>query len=83
MTDAPKAEKRHHAINQHGVTRDDPYHWMRDDNWQEVLRDPSLLRDDIREHLEAEGAFYKAQTDHLEKLRATLFQEMRGRIKED
>ena len=83
MTDAPIAEKRPHTINQHGEGRDDPYHWMRDDNWQEVLRDPTVLRDDVREHLEAEGKYYAAQTDHLEDLRTALFQEMRGRIKED
>ncbi|NRA30535.1 MAG: S9 family peptidase, partial [Parvularculaceae bacterium] len=83
MTDAPIAEKRPHTINQHGEVRDDPYHWMRDDNWQEVLRDPTVLRDDVREHLEAEGKYYAAQTDHLEDLRTALFQEMRGRIKED
>lgn len=83
MTDAPVAEKRAHPINQHGETRDDPYHWMRDDNWQEVLRDPTLLRDDVRQHLDAENAYTKAKLDHLEELRAALFGEMRGRIKED
>ncbi|GGY46687.1 S9 family peptidase [Parvularcula lutaonensis] len=83
MTDAPVAEKRPFELTQHGETRVDPYHWMRDDNWQEVLRDPTLLRDDVRAHLEAENAYYKAQTDHLEDLRTALFQEMRGRIKED
>ena len=83
MTDAPKADKRPHTLTQHGETRIDPYHWMRDDNWQEVLRDPTVLRDDVREHLEAENAYYKAKTDHLEGLRQTLFAEMRGRIKEN
>lgn len=83
MTDAPKADKRPHEITQHGETRIDPYHWMRDDNWQEVLRDPTVLREDVRRHLHAENAYYKAQTDHLEELRATLFAEMRGRIRED
>ncbi|NNU15762.1 S9 family peptidase [Parvularcula sp. ZS-1/3] len=83
MSEAPKAEKRPLETVQHGETRIDPYHWMRDDNWQEVLRDPTVLKDDVREHLEAENAYYKAQTDHLEKLRDLLFQEMRGRIKEN
>ncbi|MEM9840651.1 MAG: S9 family peptidase [Pseudomonadota bacterium] len=83
MTDAPIAEKREHLINQHGEVRDDPYHWMRDDNWQEVLRDPTVLRDDVREHLEAEGAYYKTQAEHLAGLREALFKEMRGRIKEN
>lgn len=83
MTDAPIAEKRPHPITLHGERRDDPYHWMRDDAWQEVLRDPAVLRQDVREHLEREVAHYEAQTRHLEELRAALFEEMRGRIKEN
>ncbi|MCQ8183763.1 S9 family peptidase [Parvularcula maris] len=83
MTDAPKPKKVPHAITQHGEERQDPYAWMRDDNWQEVLRDPTLLRDDVREHLEAENAYYEDRTKHLEALRAALFEEMRGRIKEN
>ena len=83
MSDAPKAEKRPHEFTQHGDTRVDPYAWMRDDNWQEVLRDPTVLREDVRKHLKAEVDFYERQTSGLEALRQTLFQEMRGRIKED
>ncbi|MBB4658117.1 S9 family peptidase [Parvularcula dongshanensis] len=79
----PVADKRPVEITQHGVTRTDEYAWMRDDDWQEVLRDPSVLRADIREHLEAEVAYYDAMTKDLEPLRKRLFAEMRGRIKED
>ncbi len=81
--EAPIAEKRPVEITQHGITRTDNYAWMRDDNWQEVLRDPDVLREDIREHLKAEVAYYDASTAHLESLRKTIFAEMRGRIKED
>jgi len=28
---------------------------MKDDDWQKVLRDPSILRQDIRAHLEREN----------------------------
>ncbi|MEM1379842.1 MAG: S9 family peptidase [Pseudomonadota bacterium] len=83
MTDAPIAEKREHVITQHGETRSDPYHWMRDDNWQDVLRDPTVLRDDVRAHLTAEVAYHDEKTKHLGPLRDTLFAEMRGRIKEN
>ena len=79
----PLADKRPVEIEQHGVTRIDNYDWLRDDNWQEVLRDPEQLDDDIRVHLDAENAFYDAATDDLESLRERLFEEMRGRIKED
>lgn len=80
---APVAEKRPVEIRQHGVKRIDNYAWMRDENWQEVLRDPGVLSADIRAHLEAENAYYEQATGELEHLREQLFEEMRGRIKED
>jgi oligopeptidase B len=82
-TDPPAADKRPVEIEQHGVKRIDNYGWMRDENWQEVLRNPGELDADIREHLEAENTYYEAATGDLEKLREQLFEEMRGRIKED
>ena len=81
--DAPTAEKRPLEIQQHGITRVDNYGWLRDNNWQEVLRDPTVLRADVRAHLEAENAYYEAMTADLAPLRETLFSEMRGRIQED
>lgn len=80
---APVAEKRPVEITQFGETRVDNYGWMRDENWQEVLRDPSVLRADIKAHLDDENAYYAAATESLEPLRDKLFEEMRGRIKED
>ena len=81
--EAPVAEKRPVEIEQHGETRVDNYAWLRDENWQEVLRDPDVLSEDIREQLNAENSFYASATDDLNDLRDTLFDEMRGRIKED
>ncbi|MBL4619183.1 MAG: S9 family peptidase [Marinicaulis sp.] len=80
---APNVEKRPVEITQHGITRVDNYAWLRDENWQEVLRDSSKLDDDIKLTLDAETAYYKAVTDDLSDLRKNLFDEMRGRIKED
>ena len=79
----PAAEKRPVTLEQHGVSRTDEYAWLRDERWQEVLRDPSVLSADIRDYLEAEVAYYEASTEALEPLRERLFEEMRGRIKED
>ena len=80
---SPSADKRPIEIEQHGDTRIDNYAWLRDEDWQEVLRDPDTLDADIREHLDAENAFYDKATGDLEPLREQLFEEMRGRIKED
>lgn len=70
-------------IEQHGQTRVDEYRWMKDENWQEVLRDPRVLRQDIRDSLEQENAYVEAMFIESSPLRETLFQEMRGRVKED
>lgn len=80
---APVAEKRPVERVQHGVARVDNYAWLRDDDWQQVLREPETLDPAIREHLEAENAYYEAATADLVGLREQLFEEMRARIKED
>jgi len=79
----PGAEQRPVTIEQHGETRTDAYAWLRDANWQEVLRDPTKLAADIRAHLEAENRYYEDATAELSGLRQTLVDEMRARIKED
>jgi oligopeptidase B len=79
----PAPEKRPHSDTHHGLTRIDEYHWLRAGNWQEVFREPSLLDPAIRAHLEAENAYQQALMADTAELRRTLFQEMKGRIKED
>jgi oligopeptidase B len=80
---APKTEKHPVSDTRHGITRVDEYAWLRADNWQEVFKDPAVLDPAIRQHLEAENAYQTelmADTTDLQKM---LFQEMKGRIKED
>ncbi len=80
----PVAPRIAHDMTQLGRTRTDHYHWLKDENWQEVMREPSLLRADIRTYLEAENAYTKAVLeDPTAELRDVLFNEMRARIKED
>ncbi|MEO0615272.1 MAG: S9 family peptidase [Pseudomonadota bacterium] len=80
---APVAEKRPVELTQHDKTRVDNFAWLRDDNWQTVLREPETLKPEILQHLEAENGYYGAATDDLAGLRDQLFEEMRARIKED
>ena len=61
----------------------DDYAWLKDENWQEVLRDPSILDGDIRKYLEAENDYTDGLLGHTAGLQKTLIAEMRGRIKED
>ncbi len=79
----PVAAKIPKHITQLGRERVDDYAWLRDDNWQAVLRDPAVIRADVKTHLEAENAYTKAMLATTEPLQATMFSEMKGRIKED
>ncbi|HEV7383595.1 MAG TPA: S9 family peptidase, partial [Phenylobacterium sp.] len=79
----PLAPKRPHRIEQLGRVRVDDYAWMKDENWQQVLRDPKTLRADVRTHLDAENVYTKAMLASTEALQAQMFAEMKGRIKED
>ncbi len=79
----PVAKKIPVVIEQLGRTRTDDYQWMKDDNWQAVLRDPSLIKAEVKEHLDAENAYREAMMASTLPLQETMFREMRGRIKED
>jgi oligopeptidase B len=67
----------------HGISREDPYHWLRDDNWQAVMREPEVLAADIRAHLDAENAHTEEVMARTGDLREALFLEFRGRVQED
>jgi oligopeptidase B len=79
----PVAKKIPVRIEQLGRVRTDDYQWMKDDNWQAVLRDPSLIKADVKEHLTAENAYREAVMASTLPLQAAMFEEMKGRIKED
>ena len=79
----PIAPRHPHAFTTHGITVVDDYAWLKDENWQEVLRDPSILNADIRTYLEAENAYTESLLGHTASLQKRLVKEMRGRIKED
>jgi len=79
----PIAPRRESKRTLHGVTLSDDYAWLKDPNWQEVLRKPELLAADIRAYLEAENRYTEALLGPTKALQETLVREMRGRIKED
>ena len=79
----PVAKKIPVRIEQLGRVRVDDYQWMKDDNWQAVLRDPTLIKADVKEHLTAENAYREAMMASTLPLQAAMFEEMKGRIKED
>ena len=79
----PATEERPVEDIQHGITRTDEFAWLRADNWQEVFKDPSVLDPAIRAHLEAENDYQTKMMADTVELKKQLFDEMKGRIKED
>ncbi len=80
---APAARKQPVQITQHGRSRVDDYAWMKDPDWQRVLRDPASLRSDIASHLRQENAYAAALLEPTEALQAAILDEMKGRLKPD
>src|SRR6266511_4881833 len=79
----PRAPERPRSTTHHGVVLVDEYAWLKDENWQAVMRDPGLLDPAIRAYLEAENAYADAALADTVSLQDTLFAEMKARIKED
>ena len=79
----PPSPRRPHTFTTHGITVTRRLRVAEGRNWQEVLRDPSLLDADIRNYLEAENGYTESLLGHTSRLQKTLVKEMRGRIKED
>ncbi|MFL6830048.1 MAG: S9 family peptidase [Sphingomicrobium sp.] len=73
----PTAQQRPYSYERHGVTIEDPWHWLRDPKYPEV-NDPDVLA-----YLHAENDYFQAWAKQHEPLIDTLFEEMKGRIKED
>ncbi|MGV1685006.1 S9 family peptidase [Sphingopyxis sp. NJF-3] len=73
---APVADQRPYQVTLHGRTLSDPWHWLRDPGYPEV--DDA----DILDYVRQENAYFDAAMKPHAKLVETLFQEMKGRIKE-
>ncbi|HEX5257735.1 MAG TPA: S9 family peptidase [Sphingomicrobium sp.] len=73
----PAAEQRPYSYERHGVTIEDPWHWLRDPKYPEV-DDPDVLA-----YLKEENAYFDGWKAQHQGLIDQLFEEMKGRIKED
>ena len=54
-----------------------------DARWQEVLKDPSVLQEDIRSYLTEENDYYAKMMGDTDALRTRLFEEMKNRFPQD
>ena len=69
---APKAKIIPKTLKKHKETRIDNYFWLNDRENQEVI-----------DYLNQENAYYESMTSHTKGLQDALYEEMKGRIKED
>lgn len=77
MSSPPRADKRPHSYTFHGITVEDPYNWLRDPSYP-VVDDKEILA-----HVEAENAWYEQRMAPHKALTDTIFEELKGRVKED
>ncbi len=73
----PKAATRPYSATYHGVTIEDPYHWLKDQSYPEV--DDA----DVLAYLEAENAYFEAMMAPHAELVETLYQEIKARQQPD
>lgn len=78
----PRAKPASTQLSLHGVTRTDPFAWLKDPGWQRVMEQPRLLRTEIRDYLEAENDYTRQVLAASEDTQEQLYQELRGRIPE-
>ena len=73
----PVAEVRPFSYTVHGITVDDPYHWLKDQSY------PKVDDVDVIAYLEAENAYFEAMMAPQQDLVESIFEEIRGRQKPD
>ena len=80
---APVAEKQLTKLEKHGDIRVDNYFWMRltDDQKNAEVKDEQTQK--VYDYLNAENDYYDKMTAETKTFQEELFEEMKGRIKED
>lgn len=79
----PIAKKEPKDLSIHGDTRVDNYFWMRLSDEQKEADSADAQTQDVLDYLNAENAYTKEKMAHTETFQKNLFEEMKGRIKED
>ena len=80
---APIADKKSIKLEKHGDVRIDDYFWMRlsDEQKKAELKDEQTLN--VVDYLNEENTYYEKVSAYTKDFQEVLFQEMKGRIKED
>lgn len=76
-TAPPIAEQRPHTYSYHGITIEDPYHWLKDQSY------PVIDDEDVLDYVRAENAWFEAAMAPHQARVDSILAEMRARLKED
>ncbi len=77
LPEPPTADRRPHSATHHGITVEDPYHWLKDDSY------PTVDDADVLAYLEAENRYFEAAMAPHRALVETLFEEIKARQQAD
>ncbi len=78
----PIAPVKKVANQLHGHEWEDNYHWMRLSDEQKNAQEPDAQTQEVLNYLNAENTYREAVMAHTKKLEETLFEEIKGRIKQ-
>ena len=73
----PVADQRPHTYTHHGITLEDPWHWLRDDAY------PDVDDADVLVYLAAENEYFREVMSPHRALTDTIFGEIKARVQPD
>ena len=73
----PVAPQRPHNFTHHGITIEDPWHWLRDADY------PTVDDQDVLAYLNAENDYFEASMAPHKELTDAIFEEIKGRQQPD
>ena len=79
----PQLKKEKTVKKYHGVTLEDNYAWIHQENILDVLKDPTKLNPEVKKYLEENNEYTERQLKNTKKFQENLFKEIKGRIKLD
>ena len=79
----PKLRQQKTIKKYHGISLEDNYAWIHQENILEVLRDSSILNKEVRKYLEDNNKYTEHHLEDTKEIQEKLFKEIKGRIKLD
>ena len=79
----PKLRQQKTIKKCHGISWEDNYAWIHQENILEILKDPTKLNSEVRQYLEKNNEYTEHHLKNTKEFQKKLFEEIKGRIKLD